>query len=1175
MDIFRQALNGLGGIENIRDSLKKKGGWYHLTGVNDAGKALGVYGIGCDIERKVIVSPEEERAEEMFREYSFYEDNVYYYPGKDYLFFQSDVRGNALSVPRLGAIEAIIKGGSYTIITTVGALLNAMPPKNKLKDGIIHIETGDTIDLGRFRKKLVADGYEPADEVSEPGQMAVRGGIIDVFPLTHDRPLRIELFDDEIDSIRIFDAGTQRTVEVIDKTDIFPATEYPVSDKEVKSGLALMKRDMKKLYDRFRESMKTEEAARIKNQISEAVERIESGSQEQEIERYALYFINDTVSILDYLPDDTVVFADESRHVEEAAKEICKEFNDSMERRLLAGYLLPKQMSALTGMASLKASLDRLSGVLMTTLDQPGKLFNISDQYNVNMRTVTSFNGSLDMLMQELRSYRNRRFRTVVLSPSRSRAKRIAGDIESEGLLCFYSDTLDRTMAPGDVMVASGNMRKGIELPDSSFVFISESDIFGQEKKKKRKKKTAGNNAPISAFRDLHQGDYVVHENHGLGIYRGIEKIEVDGVMKDYIKIEYSGGSNLYVLATQLDTIQKYGSADGKRVKLATLGSQEWSKTKSRVRSAVGQVAKDLVALYAERQKIKGYAFEPDTEWQREFEETFPYTETESQSAAIMDVKQDMESDRIMDRLICGDVGFGKTEIAMRAAFKAIQENKQAVVLVPTTILAEQHYNTFSQRMKDFPVNIELLSRFRTRAEIKESLERIASGEADIIIGTHRVLSDDVHFHDLGLLIIDEEQRFGVANKDKIKKLKKNVDVLSLSATPIPRTLHMSMTGIRDMSVLEEAPQDRRPIQTFVFEYNEELVREAIQRELSRKGQVYYVINRVRNIADVAAGIQSMVPDATVAYAHGRMNENTLEDIMMRFINKEIDVLVSTTIIETGLDISNVNTIIIHDADKMGLSQLYQLRGRVGRGSRTAYAFFLYKRDKILKEEAEKRLSAIREFTDLGSGIKIALRDLEIRGAGNLLGKEQSGHMEAVGYDLYCKMLNAAVRREKGEKVEDDFDTSVYIDIDAFIPESYIRNELERLDIYKRIASIGDAGGEQDMTDELIDRFGEPPKSVINLIRISILRSFARKAYITEIRQKPEGFRILLYRKAGIDPSRLGNFISSYGASLQFRPDKESPEFTLFTGMNSREAKKDPVDILMEFSRRLYEETVY
>ena len=627
------------------------------------------------------------------------------------------------------------------------------------------------------------------------------------------------------------------------------------------------------------------------------------------------------------------------------------------------------------------------------------------------------------------------------------------------------------------------------------------------------------------------------------------------------MKIAYAKGGNLYIPATQLDLIQKYASADAKKPKLNRLGSQEWVKTKKRVRGAVKVIAKDLVELYAVRQNQEGYVYGPDTVWQQEFEEMFPFEETEDQMHAIEAVKKDMESKKIMDRLICGDVGYGKTEVAIRAAFKAVQEDKQVVYLVPTTILAQQHYNTFVQRMKEFPVRVDLMCRFRTPSQQKKTIQDLKKGLVDIVIGTHRVLSKDVEFKNLGLLIIDEEQRFGVQHKEKIKKMKENVDVLTLTATPIPRTLHMSLIGIRDMSVLEEAPEERMPIQTYVMEYNDEMVREAIERECARQGQVYYVYNRVEDIADVAGRIQKLVPDVNVAYAHGQMREHELEKIMYDFINGEIDVLVSTTIIETGLDISNVNTMIIHDADRLGLSQLYQLRGRVGRSNRMAYAFLLYRRDKLLKEVAEKRLAAIREFTDLGSGFKIAMRDLEIRGAGNLLGAEQHGHMEAVGYDLYCKMLNEAVKQLKGEMEEEDFTTTIDLNVDAFIPDSYIPNEYQKLDIYKRIAAIESDEEREDMEEELIDRFGDSPKKVGTLLEVAALKARAHKLYVTTIEQKGDMYTFTMYEHAKVQPERIPKLIELFRGSLTFRAENYTFVY-VHKIRNKREKPPMPTEIV-------------
>ena len=775
---------------------------------------------------------------------------------------------------------------------------------------------------------------------------------------------------------------------------------------------------MKEEYDHqekiFQKEKKRQEKGRLRKMVEATEDELSSLGTAAGSETLLSYFYGETASFLDYLPEGTLLFVDEPQRVEEKGRTTEQEFSLSMQSRLEGGYVLPTQADLLYGCEETVFRIQQRPTLLFSGMIQQFDLFEPKVSVHIEARSIYSYNNSFDQLIKDLQHWRKERYQMMLMSASATRARRLAEDIRDEGLPAYFAEDYERTIQPGEVMVTCGRLNSGFEYPTLKFVVLSEKDIFKERRQKSRKKKSQYSGQKIRSLADISIGDYVVHEKYGLGIYRGMEQIETDGVAKDYINIEYKDSSNLFIPASQLDIIQKYAGAGAKKPKLNKLGGNEWEKTKSRVRSQVQIAAKDLVELYAQRQAREGYAYGPDTVWQTEFEELFPYEETEDQLSAIEDTKRDMESHKIMDRLICGDVGYGKTEIAIRAAFKAVMESKQVVYLVPTTILAQQHYNSFVERMKHYPIKICMLSRFCTPKETRQIQEALKKGTMDIVIGTHKVLSKSIQYKNLGLLIIDEEQRFGVKQKEKIKQLKKDVDVLTLSATPIPRTLHMSLAGIRDMSVLEMPPVDRRPIQTYVMEYNEEMVREAIERELARGGQVFYVYNRVNDIDSVAADVQKLVPGAVVEFAHGQMGERQLEQIMFAFINKEIDVLVSTTIIETGLDISNANTIIIHDAQNFGLSQLYQLRGRVGRSNRTAYAFLMYRRNTILKEEAEKRLKAIREFTDLGSGFKIAMRDLEIRGAGNLLGAEQSGHMEAVGYDLYCKMLNDAVMQMKG-----------------------------------------------------------------------------------------------------------------------------------------------------------------
>ena len=867
------------------------------------------------------------------------------------------------------------------------------------------------------------------------------------------------------------------------------------------------------------------------------------------------------VSFSEYFPKEkSLFFFDEPVRLQETLEAVEKEYFHSLESRKNAGMTEEADEIRVFQTKEIIEKFNTRYGIGLTTLETRCGDFKVRDVYSIQAAGVNPYNNSFEMLTQDLKKLKRQGYRVILVSGSRTRAKRLAEDLRDYDLSSFYSEDMVRTVRPGEIMVVYGCVAEGYEYPMLKFMVISESDIFGKRKKKRRRKVYEGQK--IQEFAELKPGDYVVHENHGLGVYQGIEKVEVDKVTRDYMKISYADGGILYILATQMDLIQKYAGADAKPPKLNKLGTPQWNKTKSQVKKAVQVIAQDLVELYAVRQQTEGFVYSPDTVWQKEFEEMFPFEETEDQLRAIEDTKKDMESTKVMDRLICGDVGYGKTEVAIRAAFKAVQDGKQVVYLVPTTILAQQHYNTFIQRLKDFPVRIDLLCRFRTPAQQKKTIEDLKKGLVDIVIGTHRVLSKDVTYKDLGLLIIDEEQRFGVTHKEKIKKMRENIDVLTLTATPIPRTLHMSLIGIRDMSVLEEAPMDRMPIQTYVMEFNDEMIREAIERELSRGGQVYYVYNRVEDIADVAGRVQKLVPGASVSFAHGQMSERELEDIMYDFINGEIDVLVSTTIIETGLDIANANTMIIQDADRFGLSQLYQLRGRVGRSSRMAYAFLLYRRDKLLKEVAEKRLAAIREFTDLGSGIKIAMRDLEIRGAGNLLGEAQSGHMAAVGYDLYCKMLNEAVKELKGEKEEDQFTTTMDLNIDAFIPESYIKNEYQKLDIYKRIAAITTEEEMDDMTEELIDRFGDIPKKVQQLLHIAALKSLAHAAYVTAVEQKGSDFKFTLYEKAKLDPQKIPGLLQRYGNKLVFRAEEPPYFFYQKKGRSGKETGEDTIQLL-------------
>ena len=1071
---------------------------------------------------KLLVVKDEVGGKRFVKDIQALSENVWYYPAKDFLFYQADTQGTLITRQRVEVLKHLMEDEGGVIVASIDALMDKVLGKENFSESVLKISPGMVMEMEALTRKLSNLGYERMTEVEAMGEYSVRGGIADIYPFTAENPIRIEFWDTEVDNIRSFDVESQRSIEGLSEAEI-----YPASDKANSGG----------------------------------VER--------------------DVSLLDYFGENDAFFLDEPDRLKERGETVETEFRESFEARLsemqkhskLTAVLEANGMGLqdekdpdrlIYGIDQIMERLCEGRTVAFSTLGTNLRAVNPKETFHFETSEVVPYKTGFELLIKDLKHWQKENYEIVLLSPSRTRASRLAQDLRDYELRAYCPDIKDekdgthrRETAEGDgadseiralrlaredaergaIQVRFGALNSGYQFPEEKFILLTEGDMFGNAstvRKKRKQKKFDGQK--ISKLSELSLGDYVVHEDHGIGIYKGIERIKTDGITKDYIKIEYGDGGNLYLPATKLEGVQKYASQDvGKAPKLSKLNSTEWQKTRSRVQHAVKEIAKDLVKLYAARQSTSGYKFGRDTVWQKEFEELFPYEETADQEIAIDATKADMESHKIMDRLICGDVGYGKTEIALRAAFKAAQDSKQVAYLAPTTILAQQIYNTFVERMKGFPVNIGLLCRFRTPQQIKKAVEDIKAGRIDIVIGTHRLLSKDVEFKDLGLLIIDEEQRFGVTHKERIKNLKQNVDVLTLSATPIPRTLHMSLAGIRDMSVLEEPPIDRQPIQTYVMEYNDELIREAITRELSRSGQVYYVYNRVNNIADIAAHIEKLCPDARVSFAHGQMSEGQLEDIMLQFVNGEIDVLVSTTIIETGLDIPNANTLIIQDAERMGLSQLYQLRGRVGRSSRTAYAFLMYRRGKMLSEESEKRLKAIKEFTQLGSGIRIAMRDLEIRGAGNVLGAEQHGHMEAVGYDLYCKLLNTAVMAEKGEAEEvPHFDTQINCNIDAFIPDSYISSETQKLDTYKRISSITGEDDYSDMQDELIDRFGEMPVECENLLYIAKLRALGNQCYATEVDIQKGMFKVVFDKNADIRVEAVPQLVKDNHGQLRF-----------------------------------------
>lgn len=1141
----------------LKEWLASGDGFVNVTGTTGEGtdRVFMMQGFGDDASVRLILTYNDRRAEELYSDMKFYGRDVYMYPAKDILFFSADVHGNAITRRRMEVLRRLATGEPCTIIATVDAMYDKIPALSYMKKYVINIHAAQSLDLDELKGKLVDLGYEKTDSVEEPGQFAIRGGIVDIFPLTEECPYRIDMWDDEVDTIKTFDAESQRSIENVDELVIYPAGEMVLSKERIDRGIHRLEAELKPYAKKLKDSFQTEAYARIKGEIATLKEQLTEFSAIYGVDSYVDYFYSDTVSLVDCLPEDAYIFIDETKKVTEKADGSEKSFLSSLTHRLEGGYILPGQMKVLFTYDDVLEKCRRYKVVGFDSFVGEDDRVKYAHRVEIESREVHSYRNNFDALVTDIKKWKKDKYSVLFVSPSSVGAKRMVDNLMDNDVICHYLNDPDKALAAREMAVMPGRLRAGFMIPEMKLIVVSEGDVFSSKTSHSQasRKKLPRAGEIVKSFSDVSVGDYVVHEKYGIGIYRGLEKIEVDGALKDYLVIEYAEGGKLYVLASETDRIQKYRSNESRAPKINRLGGSEWQKVRNKVKGHVSEVAQHLVKLYSERQAREGFAYSPDSEWQKEFEETFPYTETDDQLKAIEDVKADMESHKIMDRLVCGDVGFGKTEVAIRAAFKAVGDSKQVAYLVPTTILAEQHYETFTERMKDYPVTVRLLCRFCTQKEIKSTLRELKEGKVDIVIGTHRLLSKDVEFKNLGLLIIDEEQRFGVNHKEKIKEMKTNVDVLTLTATPIPRTLHMSLVGIRDMSLLEEPPVDRRPIQTYVMEYDRELAREAIARELARHGQVYYVYNRVEGIERFADDVRSLVPYANVELAHGQMDGRTLEDIMYRFNKKEIDVLVCTTIIETGLDIPNANTIIIHDANLFGLAQLYQLRGRVGRSDRSAFAFMFYRRNKMISEVAEKRLRAIKEYTDLGSGVKVSKADLNIRGAGSVLGESQSGNYEVVGYDLYCKMLNDAVRELRGEKVFHEYETEIDLPVDSFIPETYVKNDFVKLELCKRISLIKNEDEYNDIVDELIDRFGDIPDETMNLLDVALLRANANICFITRIWYKDGDLRFVMYNRADINVDGIDELVKSYSGRMKFVMGAK-PEFILKLG---REEKND------------------
>ena len=1150
----------------VINSIKNNKFPINILGLSDSGKSYIIDGIFNEIDNSlVVVTNNEIEAKNLYDDLSFYSTEVYFLPIREVVFYNVDAISGDLRWARLKVLKEIFNNKNKKIVvTSIDAITALYTPREKYLDYSITIKNGDEINLNDISKKLIECGYERVEVVEGKGEFSFRGGILDVFPPISVYPYRIELFGDEVDSIRTFNIESQRSIEKVESMDIFPAKEIIVDEQAKINANKKITDELDELIEKS-SNKNTEQLDKIKRIVNKNLELLRETSTFETVDSYLPFFYEKTESIFDYLEGYTFII-DDLKRCEGKIKSIYYEFNENYLAFLQRGDILPSQNELLINKEELLIKLEKSNVITLNTFDTKSDILFPSTNVELNQITSNNYNGQLDLLIEDVKSRKLNGFKTLILAGTRSRGERLVKTLRDRDVESVYKDEVDN-IELGQAIVTFGNLVKGFEYPDLKVCVISDKEVFGEAKKvlskKKNNKKGIGK---ITSFTELKPGDYVVHANHGIGVFKGIKQIDIAGNTRDYLDIVYDKGDKLYVPVDQLDLVQKYVGSEGKTPKINKLGGNEWQKAKAKVRKSINEIADDLVKLYAARAALKGYKYSKDTEWQRQFEDEFPYEETPDQLSSLEEIKRDMESNKPMDRLLCGDVGYGKTEVAIRAAFKAVMDGKQVAFLVPTTILAEQHYKNLTKRFSDFPVKIDMISRFRTAKQQKATLQALKEGNVDILVGTHRLVSKDIAFKDLGLLIVDEEQRFGVAQKEKIKSIKKSVDVLTLSATPIPRTLHMSLTGVRDISVIETPPEERHPIQTYVVEQNDQLIRDAILREVGREGQVYFVYNRVENIQSIANYIRELVPECKVGIIHGKMTEKELEAEMVNFMQREYDVLVCTTIIETGIDIPNVNTIIVSNADKMGLSQLYQLRGRVGRSNKIAYSYFMYTKDKILTEVAEKRLKALKDFTELGSGFKIAMRDLEIRGAGNMMGSSQHGHMAAIGYDLYCRMLEDTVKLIKGEIDQEPIETTVDIKIDAYIPSIYIQDEIQKIEIYKKIAAIENMNDYKDIKDELEDRYSNIPEAVYNLMDIAYIKSLAKKLLIEEIKETPKEIRFKFSNRYKEINSIYGLLLKNYKENVVLYFG-ESPFFAI--KINSLRKEE-----MLDFYKKLLKELI-
>ena len=1066
----------------------------------------------------LIITYNEIQAQNIVNDIKFFTENVAFLPQKEIITYDYVAESKNLPYERIEILNKIYKKQKMIIVTSVETIKQKIISKEALYKNTLNFKVGDRCDLELLKQKLVDLGYQRFDLIDGRGEFSVRGGIIDI-STTENTGIRIELWGDEIDSIRHFNIISQRSVDNIEKIEIFPAHEY------------ILEKPIEEVTKNISQNVYSET---ISEKVENDLEKIRNGEYISKIDRYFNSFYQKQETILEYLDNKYLVFIDEFNKIIQRSENIELDNESTLKALIEKERIIPDSLKNYVGTESLEANIEKYQTIYLDKLDNRFK--NGIESYDFKYKELNYFKSGIDLFINDINNFKKQNKKVYIVVDTKEKAEKVKKMLAEYDILSMYHEKLNQTIINKDtntVVITLGKISKGFYSIDLNQVVMVASDLVdGTRAIKKRKSDTFKQGEKV-VFADLKVGDYVVHRRYGIGIYIGVNTITADGTTRDYLKLKYSGDDILYIPTNSLDEIRKYVGGEEMNLKLNKLGSKDWEKTTNKVRNNLRAVAKELIELYARREKSKGFAFSKDTSWQRQFEEAFPYAETDDQLRCIDEVKKDMENEKPMDRLLCGDVGYGKTEVAIRAAFKAVMDHKQVVYLAPTTVLAKQQYETFKERMKDFPISVDVLNRFRTTKDKNRIIKEMKLGEIDILIGTHRVLGKDVEFKDLGLLIIDEEQRFGVKAKEKIKQYKASVDVLTMTATPIPRTLHMSIVGVRDMSVIYEPPQNRKPVQTYVLEYDAEVVKEAITKELERDGQVFYLFNNVGEIAFKADKIARLVPEAKVGFAHGRMTGEEIEDIMEDFVEGKINVLVCTTILESGIDIPNANTIIMENADRVGLAQLYQLRGRVGRSDKQGYAYITYRKDKMLSEVADKRLKAIKEFTEFGSGFKIAMRDLEIRGAGSLIGEIQHGHLEEVGYDTYCRILDEVLKEEQGLKVEEDISCQIDLNVTSFIPDSFISDQNQKIEIYQDIALCKNEEDISNVIDEIIDRFGNMPNEIENLLEISRIKQLAKEKYLTKIQSRGNSV-VFTYDSTKFDNNSLSDIIKKYGNRIKF-----------------------------------------